>query len=218
MKTHRANLPRERGNYTEMRASGKCLSTLRTTLSSPKDESFMQSMQDRTWELLQKRLESGCYYIVSSQDSAPTESDLRAVARDLGCELPEEFIVHSTNKYGGVYVEVKEELWPRPKELDVGPFWSFLYGLYTLNIADGVPDFMNLQKNAREFQNDTEHKVIPFLKIVGDADAYCFDQRGAIVHWDHELNELEKQDKSFFEVLDFELGELAIRKDRKLQQ
>ena len=175
-------------------------------------------MKDRTWELMQKHLEAGCYFMVSSQGLAPTEPALHAVARDLGCELPDEFIVHSTNKYGGLYVEVKEELWPRPEEFDVGPFWSFLYGLYTLNIADGIPDFMNLQANAREFQNDTEHKVIPFLKIIGDANVYCFDQRGVIVRWDHELNELEKEDKSFFEVLDLELGELATRKDQKLSQ
>ena len=167
---------------------------------------------------MQKHLESGFYYIVSSQASAPTETELRAVARELGCELPDEFIVHSTNKYGGQYVEVKEELWPRPKELDVRPFWSFLYGLYTFNVAADIPDFMNLQSHAREFQNETEHNVIPFLKVIADADVYCFDERGTIVRWNHELNELDRQDRSFFDVLDFELGELADRKDRKLAE
>lgn len=173
-------------------------------------------MLDRTWELMQKHLEADTYYIVSSQDSAPTAEALQAIAKSFGCELPRDFIAHSTNKYGGLYVEVKEELWPRPKELDVGPFWSFLYGLYTLNAAEGIPDFLNLEVHAGEFQEETGHKAIPFMKLIGDADAYCFNERGVVVRWDHETNELEEQGESFFEALDHELGELAERKDRKV--
>lgn len=94
-------------------------------------------MQDRTWELLQKHLETGIYDVVSAQSSAPSESELRAVADELGCPLSDEFVVHSTNQYGGLCVEVKEELWPRAEAFEVGPFWSFLYGFYTFNIAEG---------------------------------------------------------------------------------
>jgi hypothetical protein len=175
-------------------------------------------MDDRTWELLQKHLDSGYYDIVSSQDSAPSESELQRVGHELGCRLPDVFVVHSTNRYGGLYVEVKEEFWPRANALDVGPFWSFLYGLYTSNIAEGIPDFMNLHSHANEFQSETGHRITPFMKVIADADVYCFDQSGAVVRWNHELNAVEEQNKSFFEVLDFELGELAARKDRKLAQ
>lgn len=175
-------------------------------------------MQDRTWELLQKHLETGVYDVVSAQSSAPSESELRAVADDLGSPLPDEFVVHSTSQYGGLCVEVKEELWPRAEAFEVGPFWSFLYGFYTFNIAEGIPDFMNLELFAREFQEETQLRAIPFLKIFGNADVYCFDENGQAVYWDHELNELQPQNKSFFEVLDYELGELVERKDLKLEQ
>lgn len=173
-------------------------------------------MNDRTWELLEKHLESGCYFIVSSQDTAPSVADLRAVAIELGCEFPDEFLAHSSNKYGGLYVEVNEDLWPRPKEFDVGPFWSFLYGLFTYNSADEIPEFMDIRANGRTFQEETGHTAVPFLKIIGDADVYCFDQTGQIVRWSHEEDILEPVNRSFFDLLDDELRELAERKERKV--
>ena len=170
-------------------------------------------MNDRTWELLQKHLDSGSFYLVSSQDSAPSGETLLKVAKDLGCSFPEEYLVHATNKYGGVYVEVKEELWPRPKEFDVGPFWSFLYGLFVYSFASEIPEFMDIRRRGEEFQADTSLIAVPFLKIIGDADVYCFDQAGKIARWDHEQNLLEPQTKSFFEILDYELGQLRERKE-----
>lgn len=175
-------------------------------------------MNDRTWELMQKHLDAEAFYIVSSQGSAPSEADLQRTASDLGCVFPDDFVAHSSNKYGGLYVEVREELWPRAKEFDVGPFWSFLYGLFTLNISEGIPEFMDLTANAREFQTETGLQAVPFMKIIGDADVYCFNTAGQITRYNHELSELELVDRSFFEVLDFELAELVSRRDRKLAQ
>src|SRR5687768_12689631 len=120
-------------------------------------------MIDRTWELMQKHLDSGSFYIVSVQDSAPSESELRAVGEELGCVFPDDFVVHATNQYGGLYVEVNEELWPRLKVGDVGPFWSGLYGLFTFNVAEDIPEFMNLRTSAQEFQADTGFNAVPFL-------------------------------------------------------
>ena len=75
---------------------------------------------------------------------------------------------------------------------------------------------MNLEIAAREFQDESGFKAVPCLGLLCDADVYCFDPEGRIVCWDHELNELETIDKTFFEVLDYELGELEARKDRKV--
>jgi hypothetical protein len=173
-------------------------------------------MNDRTWALMQKHLDAESFYMLSSHDSAPTPDALLAVFQELGCRAPEEFLEHATNRFGGLYVDVKEELWPRPKEFDVGPFWTFLYGLYTLNISEGIPEIMNLETRAREFQAETGLTAIPFLKIISDADVYCFTENGDIARWSHETNELAPEAKSFFELLDYELGELVDRRDRKL--
>jgi hypothetical protein len=164
---------------------------------------------------MQKHLESGVYTIVSAQQSAPSRDAIRAFGREVGCKLPDEFVVHSSGDYGGLYVEVKEELWPRPKVGDVGPFWSFLYGLYTLNLAAGIPEYMDLRANTLEFRRNTGLSLVPCLKLIGSADRYCFDQAGNLGHWDHETNDFSPGKKSFFETLDYELGELRGRKERK---
>jgi hypothetical protein len=175
-------------------------------------------MNDRTWELMRKHLDAESFYMVSSHDSAPSNDKLLRVASELGCVFPDEFVAHASNKYGGLYVEVKEDLWPRAKELAVGPFWSFLYGLFTYNVSEGIPEFMNLAANARQFQAETSLQAVPFMKIIGDADVYCFNSTGEITRYDHELNELEAEGRSFFELLDHELGELVDRKERTLAQ
>lgn len=175
-------------------------------------------MKDRTWELMQVHLDAESFSMMSSQDSAPNETKLRKIASGFGCILPDEFVAHSTNKYGGLYVEVKEELWPRPKEFDVGPFWSFLYGLFTYNIADEIPEFMDLARAAHEFQAETELKALPFMKIIGDVNVYCFDSVGQIVRYNHERNELEESEHSFFDFLSYELGALVNRKSKKVAE
>lgn len=172
-------------------------------------------MKDRTWEFLEKHLESGAYAIFSAQDSAPTCELLLAFGAEIGCDFPEDFLAHSCGRFGGLYVEVKEELWPRPKPYDVGPFWSFLYGLHTYDIADGIPDFMDLRANTTSFRSETGSLLVPCLKVIGDADIYCFDATGRVGRWDHETNEVAYRGESFFEILDRELGELQERKMRK---
>jgi hypothetical protein len=172
-------------------------------------------MTDRTFELIDKHLNPEDYELFASGEFPPSEDDLRAVARELGCELPPEFVAHSINQLGGLYVAVNENLWPRPEKFAVGPFWSFLYGLCTLSITAEIPDFMNLETQAKNFQKETGHTAIPILKIMSDPNVYCVEKQGAMVRWDHESNEFSSDGKTFFEILDFELGELADRKRRK---
>ena len=174
--------------------------------------------RDRTWKLMQKHLESGVYTIFSAQKSAPSRDAIRDFGREVGCKFPDEFVVHSSGEYGGLYVEVSEALWPRPKVGDVGPFWSFLYGLYTLNLADGIPAYMDLRANTLEFRKSTGLSLVPCLKLIGSADRYCFDEAGHLGQWDHETNDFVRGEKSFFETLDYELGELRSRKDRKCKE
>jgi hypothetical protein len=172
-------------------------------------------MNDRTWELVEKHLESGVYKIIAAQDSAPSKEALLAFGREVGCALPEEFIAHSSGSYGGLYVEVKEELWPRPKKFDVVPFWSFLYGMFTFNLAEGIPEFMELRAGTKALSESSGQLLVPCLKVIGDANKYCFNKDGRLGLWDHETNEVSSGHGSFFEVLDHELGELQKRKLRK---
>ncbi len=117
---------------------------------------------------------------------------------------------------GGLYLEVKEEVWPRAKPLEVGPFWSFLYGLAVYGFAHDIPEWMDMRRQAEAFRGAVGDTNVPFLKIMADPDLYCKD--GRISQWSHETGEFRAVDKSFAELLDFELAELKTRKERKKAQ
>jgi hypothetical protein len=172
------------------------------------------SRQDQTKKILDKYLDED-FACFASGDAAPSKSALAALAKRLGVQFPDEFIQHSTSEWGGIYIEVKEEIWPRPKPYEVGPFWSFLYAMFIYGISAEIPDWMNLELAADEFRTDTGHQMVPFLKIVGDANVYCFDANGKIVCWDHETDEFEKIDKSFFNLFEDEVRELKARKEKR---
>lgn len=117
--------------------------------------------------------------------------------------------------HGGIYVEVKESIWPKTKPYEVGPFWSFLRGMMVYGFAKDIPDFMDIRKQTQEFQERTGLKIVPFFKIIGDADVYCFDDQGQVCRWEHETGATKVIGKSFEEVFSEELAELKRRKERK---
>ena len=172
--------------------------------------------KDKTWEVVSQELGADSYEIVAAQNEAPPRRQLEVLASDLNCKFSSEFLAHASGEYGGLYVAAKEDIWPRSKAFSVGPFWSFLYGVYTLNETPEIPDFMNIRKTCEEFQTTNNTKLVPFLKVISDADCYCFDDSGAIHQWNHELGESEILNISFFELLRRELHELNDRK-RKMQ-
>ena len=146
---------------------------------------------------------------------APDRRDIKAFEKKIGFNLPDDFVAFSQSPLGGVYIAVKEEHWPRPKEGDVSPFWSFLYGLHAMGFGRDIPDWMDLRLEQERFKAKWGHNVVPFLKVIGDVDVYCFTPKKEVVRWCHETDELEPQDKNFAEVLEFEISELKKRRERK---
>src|SRR5215831_8145249 len=69
------------------------------------------------------------YEVFSQQGAEPNMADVTAFESRIGFRFPAEFREFAVHPLGGLYMAVKEELWPRPRGYDVGPFWSFLYGL-----------------------------------------------------------------------------------------
>ena len=69
------------------------------------------------------------YQVVACLGNEPNEADVAAFEAEVGFRLPDEFREFTMSGLGGLYMEVREQFWPRPKLYDVGPFWSFLFGL-----------------------------------------------------------------------------------------
>jgi len=170
--------------------------------------------KDKTQEILDKYLDADFSCFACGED-APSEKELTELGKELGLQFPDEFIAHSTSKLGGIYIEVKEAIWPETKLYDVGPFWSFLRGLWVYGFGSAIPDWMNFAQAAKTFRQETGLQEVPFLKIIGDADVYCFAASGNIVRWNHELGEFDAINKSFFQLFEEEVRALKQRKERK---
>ncbi|HYW71753.1 MAG TPA: SMI1/KNR4 family protein [Pyrinomonadaceae bacterium] len=164
------------------------------------------------------------FEVFACQGHEPSDKDVRTFEGEVGFSLPDEFREFTKSSLGGLYMAVRESLWPRPQEYAVGPFWSFLYGLMVYGMAEDIPDFLDVRIQYREFLTFRESEsdttpLVPFLKVIGDPDIYCFDRTGQIVRWQHEEpDELKPVELTFSQLLMREIQELEDRKERKIQE
>jgi len=113
---------------------------------------------------------------------------------------------------------VREELWPRAKEYQISPFWSFLYGVVVCSLSDQAPEWLQLNTEWQRMSASGYPQFVPFLRVVTDPDPYCFTASQQIVIWRHESpEEPEEVSQTFSEVLMREIRELEDRKARKLR-
>jgi hypothetical protein len=164
-----------------------------------------------------QRYDKRSFEVVACQGNEPSEADVAAFEAEVGFRLPEEFREFTMSALGGLYMEVREELWPRPKVLDVGPFWSFLYGLKVFGIAEDIPEWLDVRIQYKEFNAEGFGDLVPFLQLVGDPDKYCFNAAGQIICWSHEEPEnREGEAITFSDLLMREVHELEERKNRRI--
>ena len=82
-----------------------------------------------------------------------------------GIRLPEDFREFTMSSLGGLFMEVREELWPRAKAYDVAPFWTFCRGIKVFGIANGIPDFLDIRIKTKELHALGFEDYIPFLSV-----------------------------------------------------
>jgi hypothetical protein len=158
------------------------------------------------------------FQVVACRGNEPSEEDVTAFESVIGFRLPEEFRDFTMSPLGGLYMAVREELWPRPKAFEVGPAWSFAYGIKVFGIASDIPDWLDIRVQHQEFLSEGFAGLVPFLQIECDANRYCFCPQGRIVEWDHEEpDRREPLAVSFSKLLLSEIRELELRKDRKVR-
>jgi hypothetical protein len=165
-----------------------------------------------------RRYDTGLYRVVACQGNEPSEEDVAAFERACGFRLPDEFRRFTRSALGGLYMEVREEHWPRAAAYDVGPFWSFLYAVKVFGIASDIPDWLDIRVQYAQLRDEGFPHLVPFLQLQGDANMYCFDRGGRIVLWDHEQPEEQAvQETTFAELLMNEIRDLEDRTRRKMQ-
>lgn len=82
------------------------------------------------------------YQIAACMGNEPSEQDIKNFENQYQIILPADFREFTMSPLGGLYMEVREEIWPRAKPYDIGPFWSFCRGIIVYGIANGIPEFL----------------------------------------------------------------------------
>ncbi len=165
------------------------------------------------------RYDKQTYQVVACMGNEPSEQDVKRFEDEYRITLPEEFREFTMSPLGGMYMEVREELWPRAKAFDVGPFWSFCRGLIVYGIAEGIPDFLDIRLKTWELRDDGFMDYVPFLSVIGNGDEiFCFDRDNQIVLLDYyDTREATPVGGTFSECLMQQIAELEERKNRKLR-
>ena len=176
----------------------------------------MVNATDKTRELILKIWDDD-YYIVAAGDQAPIKEEVMVLGEKYGIKLPDDYISHAIGALGGFFIEVKEELWPYAEILAAAPFWEFLRGVYSYAYSEDTPEWMNIHIAAEQFK-ELGRNVIPVLKVWADDSVYCYNEDGQLVKYLHKENIFEHVDKTWFQLIEHELNELAERKNRKLNK
>lgn len=175
----------------------------------------MWPFQEDPYKAILKRHIDSDFSVFAVGNDRPNNAEISAFESEFCVQLPKDFREFSLSALGGIYVEAKESVWPHPKQFQVAAFWTFLNGVFAFGFSPKAPEFMSIRQQTTEFRSQTGSLMVPCLKILSNADIYCFSPDGKMHRWDHETEEFNPIAKSFAQLLDDELGELRKRKDRK---
>ena len=130
------------------------------------------------------------YQVVACMGNESSEEDVQDFENQYGIRLPEDFREFTMSSLGGLFMEVREDLWPRDIRIKTKE-------LHDLGFVD----------------------YIPFLSIIGDGDViFCFDKDNHIVALDwFNSGETEELECDFSELLLQQIAELEERKNEMVK-
>jgi hypothetical protein len=155
------------------------------------------------------------FTFVIVHSSRPSREDIAAFEHKIGILLPQEFRDFCKTKFGCLCFEVNERVWPRPKAGDIVPAWYMSFALYVYGFSAGVPDNMDIRKQFAAFSK-SGHRLVPFLKLAGSNNQYCFTPERGIVLWHAATGVVEPVDLSFTALLIREI-ETLLERAQKIQ-
>lgn len=158
------------------------------------------------------------YQVVACMGNEPSEQDVKDFENQYKIKLPVDFREFTMSPLGGLYMEVREEIWPQAQLYDVGPFWSFCRGIIVYGIANNIPEFLDIRVKTKELHNEGFSDFIPFLSIIGNGDEiFCFDKDNKIFILDYTTGEATPIEGTFSDCLMKQIEELEERKNRKIR-
>ncbi|WP_343498557.1 SMI1/KNR4 family protein [Achromobacter denitrificans] len=138
-----------------------------------------EKFHERIWEILDP-VETQYFEVVAAP--APDAESIAGLEAAVGFPLPAAFAAFC-QRTNGLCVMAREEVWPRAKEFEVGPAWTFWRGLVLLGIdAPELPEWASISAQQRQLAEAGLPGILPVLKIVGDGSRiWGVDQAGTLV-------------------------------------
>ncbi|MCG8908970.1 hypothetical protein [Pseudomonas sp. DP-17] len=132
---------------------------------------------------------------------------------ELGFALPEAFRLLTLSRLGGLYINAREESWPRAKAFDVGPAWTFWRGLQVFGLAEDIPEWLSLSVQLAEVRSQGVEDFAPVLKVESDPRYYGFRADASLALYDgYEVESCERND--FLDLLKEEVDSLIERMEQ----
>ncbi|MBK7537485.1 MAG: pentapeptide repeat-containing protein [Myxococcales bacterium] len=155
--------------------------------------------------------------VAAAGEGVPKKKDLDRLEVKLSIKLPEDYRWFQL-QYGAAAMFARDNIWPDGELGDVGPSWTFNKGFLIIGLGEGAPEYLDIRAVTKEFHKEWHEALpgtlVPFFRYVNDADFFCFDKKGRIVSWSHEVPHLAKPvGLSFDEFLWREIRALVARKN-----
>ncbi|MCE3226577.1 MAG: hypothetical protein K0S32_1128 [Bacteroidetes bacterium] len=156
---------------------------------------------------------------LSKASVPPTMEQLVKLRRELNCRLPDDYMFYLAQN-GATYLEVREDVWPKPKQYEVRPSWEMMSAIMVLGISskeeeENFPDMLNIKVITPQFKNMFNSDLIPFFKWQSDNVISCFDTNGKIFNLSYSDPENpEPVNMDFKEFLESEMRKLVENKNR----
>jgi len=129
----------------------------------------------------------------------PSKREVDALGRALGVAFPDDYRTF-LGAVGSLFVQVSEDIWPRPDIGSIGPHWQQTqFELKAYGVCSEV-DWMRIDEVTRAFREDTGTDLAPVLQFTNTSDCICFTPKGKLVTWNRHEGAVEI-DESFEEAL-----------------
>jgi hypothetical protein len=130
------------------------------------------------------------FRVFTASKEPTTETELAALDVETGIPLPR--ALHALLlRYGALAIEVKEEVWPRPKEFHVGPAWQFQYGVRVFGAGKGLPQELRITSSITA--ETKQAAVVPYFKRIGAPWLGVFTKK-VVGTWAHDAFEADNGD------------------------
>ena len=172
----------------------------------------MSNMLDKLLGLFRNTLDAE-FRVAGSLDSPPGLKCIEEVERRLKFNFPPDYR-DLVSVAGGLSIEVVESAWPRPAPKALVPAWHFKYQLVLLGVGDGIPDFLNVEKEAVLWRNACADlklpDIVPLMTWPDTGIGHFVDGGGDMFEWSGDVPwEVRALNCSFWDAFEANVVQLS---------